>query len=350
MAEQNQLFSSIQQTAMKHLLSLLLLLFLLPMALHSQPIPIRICTYNVLDYGDGEDTARVAALKKVIRAVDADILVVQEIDGESGFISFFMQVGAATLDRLVGFDGPDMDNALLYDQDGKVEYLTHREHHTALRDINEFVFRVLETSDTIHFFACNLTADDTQADREARLQQALILARVLDTIPAHHHSIVAGDLNVYSSSEPAYAALTFPAVDTSGGVRDPVYRPGNWHGNKNFADVHTQSTRLRSFGGGATGGLDDRFDFILLSPSLIDGEYIPGSYTVFGNDGGHLNDSINAMPNENVSAEIAQALHDASDHLPVYLDLVFQKQSSGVEGEPAWRGGRMDLSMRKSGE
>jgi hypothetical protein len=61
----------------------------------------------------------------------------------------------------------------------------------------------------------------------------------------------------------------------------------------------------------------------------------------------HFNDSINRMPNNVVPEFIAQALHDASDHLPVYLDLVFPIIPSSVEEERVWRSREMDLSERK---
>lgn len=62
-------------------------------------------------------------------------------------------------------------------------------------------------------------------------------------------------------------------------------------------------------------------------------KYVAGSYTVIGNDGWHFNKSINAEPaNSVVSQEVANALYDASEHLPVYLDLNFQ-QTTDVEIE-----------------
>ncbi|MBU0509224.1 hypothetical protein KKH27_10350, partial [bacterium] len=68
----------------------------------------------------------------------------------------------------------------------------------------------------------------------------------------------------------------------------------------------------------------DRFDFLLLSynfPNPGGWDYIAGSYNEFGNDGNHFNDSINAPPNLAVPDSIANSLHAASDHLPVYLDV-----------------------------
>jgi hypothetical protein len=44
-----------------------------------------------------------------------------------------------------------------------------------------------------------------------------------------------------------------------------------------------------------------------------------------GNDGNHYNDSINRMPNAAVPASVANALHYASDHLPVTGRFVFHQ-------------------------
>jgi hypothetical protein len=110
----------------------------------------------------------------------------------------------------------------------------------------------------------------------------------------------------------------------AGVVVDPINRPGGWHNGPAFASIHTQSPRTTQFGGGANGGMDDRFDIILTAPSFLDGngyEYIPGTYTAYGQDGLHYNVALTDPPaNGVVSAAVAQALHDASDHLPVYAD------------------------------
>ena len=76
--------------------------------------------------------------------------------------------------------------------------------------------------------------------------------------------------------------------------------------------------------GGATGGLDDRFDLILCSYALTNStalEYIPSSYTVYGNDGNHYNKAITDSPVYDPPG-IADAtdLLNASDHLPVYVE------------------------------
>lgn len=69
---------------------------------------------------------------------------------------------------------------------------------------------------------------------------------------------------------------------------------------------------------------------ILISYSLDqDGKlaYRPGSCVVYGNDGKHFKKAINQPMNTSVSPELAEALYNASDHLPVIIELTPQDKS-----------------------
>ncbi|MGB6864619.1 MAG: hypothetical protein WBE11_02935, partial [Candidatus Aminicenantaceae bacterium] len=106
---------------------------------------------------------------------------------------------------------------------------------------------------------------------------------------------------------------------------------GKWYNRTNFKHTHTESTRKTKFGGGSSGGLDDRYDMILGSYRLDQSSgltYMPGSCVVIGNDGIHLNKAINDPGNIIVSLDIADALYKASDHLPVIIDLVSMKDAA----------------------
>ena len=97
-----------------------------------------------------------------------------------------------------------------------------------------------------------------------------------------------GDFNLYHSSEASYQLLLSTNPNPVGQLFDPINMPGDWTQNPSFAAIDTQSPRTQSFGGGATGGMDDRFDFILVSAALMDtaGTYaMPETYHAFGNDG-----------------------------------------------------------------
>ena len=88
-------------------------------------------------------------------------------------------------------------------------------------------------------------------------------------LPPGTDFILVGDLNLYRSTEPAYERLL--VQNGTGYFLDPIDTPGNWHQSFTYRHIHTQSTRLQDLGdGGSTGGLDDRFDFILSSQSILD--------------------------------------------------------------------------------
>ena len=51
--------------------------------------------------------------------------------------------------------------------------------------------------------------------------------------------------------------------------------------------------------------------------------YVDDTYIAFGNDGQHFNQAINSGTNSAVSQAMADALHAASDHLPVFASFQF---------------------------
>ena len=59
--------------------------------------------------------------------------------------------------------------------------------------------------------------------------------------------------------------------------------------------------------------------------------YVPNSYKAIGNDGYHFNQSVNQGYNYAVSSELAQALHDCSDHLPVTMKLYTDVPGLGID-------------------
>jgi hypothetical protein len=70
--------------------------------------------------------------------------------------------------------------------------------------------------------------------------------------------------------------------------------------------------------------MDDRFDFLLISSAMNDNEgmaYVASTYKCYGNDGQHFNLAINALPTIPEGAAMANALEEASDHMPVIMDI-----------------------------
>jgi len=284
---------------------------------------IRLMNYNLLNYD--ADTTRNALFRTVVQANDPDIVVVQEVlstAGKNNFLNNVLnyggnqyQAGAFILDSI-------SSNAIYY-KSAKFIFVSNSAIPTTPRDLNEFTLIYFPTFTTFRIYALHLKAEQGASNELQRLAEVQALRQVTDALPPGSDFIVCGDFNIYTAAETAYAALLSQAGP--GYALDPL-PAGNWHANPSFAAIHTQSTRVRAFGNGSTGGLDDRFDMILLSQGVSNPggmAYLTGSYTTFGNDGFHFNDSINALPNFAVPPEVANALHYASDHLPVLASFQF---------------------------
>ncbi|MFQ5629226.1 MAG: endonuclease/exonuclease/phosphatase family protein [bacterium] len=291
---------------------------------------LRICTYNVLKFSENTGQNRFKNFRFVLNAVQPDVLVVQEMISATGMNVLRDSVlNHQTQNEFASgpfIDGPDTDNAIFFRQQ-KVQLLASRQISTDLRDISEYT--MLANDVEFRLYSVHLKAGQASNNAQRRFSETTVLRNHLNNLPDSTHFIVLGDFNIYSASEDAFAKLTDSETDNDGRAFDPVMLAGAWHNNRTFAAIHTQSVRTTSFGGGATGGLDDRFDMILVSGSIYNAlpgrrgahmKCLAGSYTSFGNDGQHFNQSINAGGNGAVAANIANALHEVSDHLPVYVD------------------------------
>lgn len=291
---------------------------------------IRVMTYNFLKFSES-DGDRTTYLKTVIDSVDPDVLVTQEMETQGGVNLVLNSILNPDYKAGTFINGPDTDHAIFY-KDSKFDFAGYKIIHTDLRNIMEFKLVHDGTTDTLLVFSLHLKASSGSTNEQKRLNEVKELRKVTDYLPQGTYYMAVGDFNLYGSSEPAYQKL----LDKSGPgyFIDPIDAPGSWHNNSSFAWLHTQSTRTQQYSdGGVTGGLDDRFDFILISP-FIDApggiDYIEGSYTNYGNDGNHFNQQLNSGSNSKVSSTIANALTFSSDHLPVFADFVFHNVT-GVE-------------------
>ena len=164
---------------------------------------------------------------------------------------------------------------------------------------------------------------DTGSDNNAkRLVEAETIRANADTRPEGTHIIYAGDFNIQSSSSTAYQHLLSSG---NGQAFDPIDTPGSWNSNSSFKSIHTQSPAATgsTLPGGAGGGVDDRFDFQLVSGEFLDSEglsYIPGSYHAFGNNGTHSCCNSSITTGTGASPTVLNALLNNSDHLPVVAD------------------------------
>ena len=305
---------------------------------------VRIMTYNILNYEDENNREDDYAL--IIDFTQPDLIVAQEIIGQTGFSHFQSDV-LDVVDPNGWSSAPftnqtaQQDIALYYKHDIFTFVSTsvvYTAQSSGTRDVIQWIMLHNLSGLEFNIYGVHLKASSGSSNANQRLQETTILRNHLNELAANF-SIVAGDFNIYSnnsSSEPAFDMLTGASDNNSGRLFDPIDRIGHWHNNSSYSDVHTQSPRTSSFGGGANGGMDDRFDWLFVSQSILDETssmyYVDGTYSAFGNDGNHFNDAINDGTNNSVSAEMADALHDASDHLPVYMDVWFDDLTYSDQG------------------
>ena len=291
---------------------------------------LSIMYYNLLKF-PAELPERIIDLRQVLGYAQPDILVVNELTSSSG-ATVILNEGLNVFgeDRYAAatyYDGTDTDNMLFYNQD-KLGLVSQEEIPTGLREISAYQLyykhpELGPLADTIylHVFGMHLKAGAGYFDQ--RKAEALTLKYYLNDQGTPENIIAGGDFNFYSGFESGCQAM----LDGAGvNLYDPIDQIGNWSNNDGYADIHTQSTRTASFGGGAGGGMDDRFDLIFISEDVFNNEngltFLEGSYQALGQDGGRFNASIITPFNASLPDSVSSALYYASDHLPVLLRVV----------------------------
>jgi hypothetical protein len=269
-------------------------------------------------------------MKPISRYVKPDVISCNEMIGQQAIDTLLSQgldtsiYAAATYiyDFTIG-------NALFYNKHrigySKSRFLNTQPRKTCIyylyfnnQDFTQYPDTVFFTVYVAHFKSSQ--GSDNEAQRAI---QTAAIRTDLSNRPNVFNTFMNGDFNVYSSNELAYQNLLAPGI---GQFLDPINRPGNWSNNTAFKDIHTQSPRTTSFESGVTGGLDDRFDFILSTEDILTGTHglriLTETYQAFGNDGLHYNQAIISLPtNTSAPDSVIQALHNLSDHLPVIVDI-----------------------------
>jgi endonuclease/exonuclease/phosphatase family metal-dependent hydrolase len=302
---------------------------------------LRVVTQNALDFSGQSATTRIPYFRTVMRAIHPDLVLVEEMGNEQAMDLMLAQVFAQidTDWTTASFMYNGSLNQVCFYRMSKLALVSQRAIRAEPRNINEFVLRpaVGDTSVRLHALVTHLKA--SQGYEEERRQEADSARKATNLFPAGTNFFICGDFNLYTSTEPAYQTMITPGTNANGQFFDPINRPGDWNNNGSFAGIHTQSTRTGSESdGGASGGLDDRFDFILVSAALMDtvgSHVIPGTYHSFGNDGQHFNQSIDDGTNHSVPDSVAYALHHQSDHLPVVVDMVLRSEPTAIAMRPA---------------
>ena len=313
---------------------------------------LRIVEWNVSDYQSG----RTAAFQTAIYAVNPDnglsmtpdVIIGQEFLSASAVVNFRNLLNLAPNSpgdwRSAPFiDGPDTDNALFY-RESAIEFLgvtiiaTGGPPPNHPRNVARFDLQLAGYTAPSTIIACYSSHMKASAGSENEARRRLEAERVranAEELPAEWNFLIAGDLNIRTSEEDAYVELVDLQENNAGRFFDPINTPGDWHNNGVYRFVHTQDPV-------GAGGMDDRFDQILVSASLLDGDatdYIGDplrayssttwndpnhSHRMWGNDGTSFDQPLRVEGNTMVGAAIAQALKDIGlnqGHLPVFIDI-----------------------------
>ncbi|MBT8253181.1 MAG: T9SS type A sorting domain-containing protein [Flavobacteriaceae bacterium] len=301
----------------------------------------KIMFYNVLNFPDQGPVNRIDNLAYILQDYQPDIFMICELNNEQGAndILGVLQTLKPSYSKanfvLNTSDDADGDqnflqNIIFYDS-SKFILNAQFEVTTIFRDFNHYILK-LNTVDQVanpiilNAIVCHLKSSSGTVNQALRLQMVNDLTTYLDGLSSDELVLLGGDLNLYTQSEAAFQELIDPSNNIT--FTDPANRIGSWSNNLVYLDVFTQSTRTQSGLGGATGGFDDRFDFILTSENLAadpDLFYVPNSYQVFGNNGNNncYNQEINSFncSGPEFDFTIRDALYYMSDHLPVTLEL-----------------------------
>ena len=328
---------------MNKLLSLIFLFF--SFYLNAQDT-ITVMQYNLLNYGNftsyctgsnNNVNQKDNYIKTIINYVKPDIFSVNEMVAQEAMMEHLKSKINETWTNKYKrppfvYEASDYLANTVYYNSEKLSFKKQYIAQTYLRDINVFKFYYnssnLAEGDTafVYCVVAHLKAGSGTSNSNTRKIMVSNAMNFLKNLDPQNNYLFMGDFNLYSSTEPAWNVLTNYS-DERLQFNDPVNKAGEWNNNYEFRYYHTQSTHKNSNGCAAGGGMDDRFDYILISNDIKQGnkkvKYLTNSYKTIGQDGKHFNKSINDSPtNTSVPSNVLNALYHNSDHLPVTLKLV----------------------------
>lgn len=348
---------------MKRKIHLIIIMLWIVLSANAQDT-ITVMQYNLLEYGNynsgfadcyetnNNTQHKDECIRTILNYVKPDILTVCEFGAtqalHNAFINHNLNINSANYwqsDNIINYAGSNIINHIFYDS-RKLGLKKHVALRTNPRDtdIYELYLKTasLAAGDTIKLVcivAHPKAGMNYESDRRALMQKAMDY--VNQNYPTDN-VLIMGDFNMYRASESGYRLLTQTYSNPNICFMDPLANVGGvgeWNNNSQFTAFHTQSTRSYSEECFSGGGLDDRFDFILMADEIAFSynhlRYVQGSYKAIGNDSQHFNMSVNQGYNSSVPAEVAEALFDASDHLPVTMKIAVDVKLGVEESEKA---------------
>ena len=345
------------------------LLIIIALALTWVVIPAKaqdtltVMQYNLLYYGNHQsgfadcfetnnNTQRKdECIRTIVNYVKPDIFTVCEFGAtqalQTDFLRHNLNINGANYwqsDNIINYANSNIINHIFYDS-RKMGLKKHVALRTNPRDTDVYELYLktpsLAAGDTTKL-VCIVAHPKAGMGYEG--QRRALMQIAMDYVNQYYPTdnvLIMGDFNMYGASESGYRLLTQTYSNPSICFMDPLAilgGVGEWTNNNQFTAFHTQSTRSYSDECFSSGGLDDRFDFILMADEIAFSynhlRYVQGSYHAVGNDGQHFNMSVNQGNNTAVPTEVADALFDGSDHLPVTMKIAVDAHL-GVEDNEA---------------
>jgi len=292
--------------------------------------------YNLLQFGNScppvTVNQKINWLNGILNYYQPDIFTVNELAPQSAY-SQNIRLNAFTYTESIEFGGitnesnSQIVNNIFYNE-AIFRYEGVEVIEGGIRDINVYTLSIQSTlleggeNVLLHCIVAHFKAGSSANDRELREFEAQAIMDWLEENPDKQNILLMGDLNFGTANEIGFQTLVRYG-DSSISWEDPSGTEGGW-GGATHAAVHTQSTRSNSSDCGVAGGMDDRFDMILLQPALLEGSnsisYVDGSYEVLGNSGNSFNAEL-SCDGQAVPIVICANLKQMSDHLPVVMEL-----------------------------
>jgi len=327
-------------------ISILALFTLLPFLLMAQT-NVTMMTYNVLNYpADSNsdptntlygDIARAGYFRIIVEDAGADIIIIQELKSSTGADMLVTELNnngtlGKTYARANIFNTySGLGNMLIYNAN-----LFNLVSETDVPRVNTSGGSIAARANThyvlthpvnptctaqemeLNIFSGHLKASSGASNEGRRNAGVQDLIDYIDNnLNATDNIVFGGDMNFYGDYESGYINLTTNATVP---LTDPL---GGWTRNITAdAAKYTQSTRNSNTlgNGGATGGMDDRFDFLFHNNNVQTGAeratYIPNTYSTWGNAGVPTN--ANAS---NSTYIFKNEIGLMSDHFPVKMEM-----------------------------
>jgi len=323
--------------------SLFLGLFIIISTIGIAQDTLKVMQYNLLYYGkdiydcDSENNNiddKNSYLITILDYVQPDIFCVNEMDASADDVDYLMDnvlnIDGVSYWKHANLSGSFSINMIYYNSE---KFTLNSQESIDADPAQTDVYHLTNISTSAEFtvFVAHLKAssgDDDKAKRAEATQN--VMDYIADKGAGNY--IFMGDLNLYTNEEEAFQNLIDPS-DPDIAFYDPADRIGAWHTSSSFADVHTQSTHTEG-DCYVKGGMDDRFDFIMVSEDIKNGndeiQYLLDSYETIGQDGNHYNKALNEGGNDAAPSDVIQALYDMSDHLPVSLRMIFGTSNAPI--------------------